>query len=197
MRSLAGHFLRGLLITAPTVITVYVVWLVISTIDGWLNIGVPGAGLLVAVTVITLIGMFASNLLTRSILAWIDTALERLPFVRFLYTATKDLLNAFVGEHRRFNRPVRVQLGPTPDVFTLGFVTADRLEHFGLQGHLAVYMPQSYNFAGQLVIVPADRVFPLDSDSAEVMAFIVSGGVAGGTERAAAGQGLLPHHPGS
>ena len=179
MRSLAGHFLRGLLITAPTAITVYICWLVISTIDGWLGIGVPGAGLLVAVTVITLIGMFASNLVTRSVLSWIDTVLERLPFVRFLYTATKDLLNAFVGEHRRFNRPVRVQLGPAPDLFTLGFVTADRLEPLGLPGYLAVYMPQSYNFAGQLVIVPAERVTPLDADSAEVMAFIVSGGVAG------------------
>ncbi len=182
MRSLAGHFLRGLLITAPTVITVYVCWLLISTIDGWLGIDIPGAGILVAVTAITLIGMFASNLVTRSLLAWIDRAIEKLPFVRFLYTATKDLLNAFVGERRRFNQPVRVQLGPTPDLFTLGFVTASSMEHVGLPGHAAVYMPQSYNFAGQLVLVPAAHVTPLDADSAEVMAFIVSGGVAGGVE---------------
>jgi len=183
MRSLAGHFLRGLLITAPAAITLYICWWLISTIDGWLGIGIPGAGLLVAVTVITLIGMFASNLVTRSLIGWLDEAIERLPFVRFLYTATKDLLNAFVGEHRRFNRPVRIQLGPTPDVFTLGFVTADSMAHLGLPDHMSVYMPQSYNFAGQLALVPRSHVTPLDADSAEVMAFIVSGGVAGGTER--------------
>lgn len=183
MRSLAGHFLRGLLITAPAVVTLYVCWFLISTIDGWLGIDVPGAGLLVAVTAITLIGMFASTLVTRSILAWLDNALERLPFVRFLYTATKDLLNAFVGEQRRFNQPVRVQLGPTPDVFALGFLTAESLTHLGLASHVAVYMPQSYNFAGQLVVVPASHVTALEADSAEVMAFIVSGGVAGGAER--------------
>jgi len=183
MRNLAGHFLRGLLITAPAVVTLYVCWFLISTIDGWLGIDVPGAGLLVAVTVITLVGMFASTLVTRSILAWVDGALERLPFVRFLYTATKDLLNAFVGEQRRFNQPVRVQLGPTPDIFALGFLTAESLEHLGMASHVAVYMPQSYNFAGQLVIVPTGHVTALEADSAEVMAFIVSGGVAGGTDR--------------
>lgn len=183
MRSLAGHFLRGLLITAPTAITVYFCWWLISTIDGWLGIDIPGAGLLVAITAITLIGMFASNLVTRSLLAWIDSAIERLPFVRWLYTATKDLLNAFVGEQRRFNQPVRIQLGPTPDLFTLGFVTAGSMAHLGLPGHVAVYMPQSYNFAGQLAFVPSGNVTALDADSADVMAFIVSGGVAGSTER--------------
>lgn len=183
MRNLAGHFLRGLLITGPVVVTIWVCWFLISTIDGWLGIDIPGVGLLLTLTAITLVGMFASNLVTRSFLNWIEQALEKLPFVRFLYTATKDLLNAFVGEHRRFNQPVRVQLGPTPDLFTLGFVTAGDLGHLGLAGHVAVYMPQSYNFAGQLVIVPAERVTPLAADSAEVMAFIVSGGVAGGSEK--------------
>lgn len=179
MRKLAKYFLRGLLITAPVVVTIYVCWLLISTIDGWLGIAIPGVGLVLTVAAITLIGLFASNLVTRSLLGWIDRALERLPFVRFLYTATKDLLNAFVGEQRRFNRPVRVQLGPGPELFTLGFVTADSLAHLDLAGHVAVYLPQSYNFAGQLVVVPAGRVTPLAADSAEVMAFIVSGGVAG------------------
>jgi uncharacterized membrane protein len=183
MRNLAGHFLRGLLITAPAAITLYICWLLVSTIDGWLGIEVPGAGLLVAVTVITLIGMFASNLVTRSVLAWLDQAIERLPFVRFLYTASNDLLNAFVGEHRRFNQPVRIQLGPTQDIFSLGFVTSESMNHLGLPDHVAVYMPQSYNFAGQLLLVPRAHVTPLDVDSAEVMAYIVSGGVAGGLQR--------------
>ena len=182
MRSLAGYFLRGLLITAPVVVTIYICWLLVTTIDGWLGIDYPGVGILVAVVGITLVGVLASNLVTRSVLGWVEQALERLPFVRFLYTATKDLLNAFVGEHRRFNRPVRIQLGPSPDVYTLGFVTGETLDHLGLAGYVAVYMPQSYNFAGQLVLVPSDRVTPIAADSAEVMAFIVSGGVAGSTE---------------
>ena len=101
MRSLAGYFLRGLLITAPVVVTIYICWLLVTTIDGWLGIDYPGVGILVAVVGITLVGVLASNLVTRSVLGWVEQALERLPFVRFLYTATKDLLNAFVGEHRQ------------------------------------------------------------------------------------------------
>lgn len=180
MREFAGYFLRGLLITAPVVVTVYICWWLISSIDGLLGIPIPGVGLLLTIGAIALVGMFASNFVARSLVQAIDATLARLPFVRFLYTATKDLLNAFVGDQRRFNQPVRVQLGPSPDLTTLGFVTADDLTHLGLDGHVAVYMPQSYNFAGQLVIVPAERVTPLQADSADVMAFIVSGGVARG-----------------
>jgi uncharacterized membrane protein len=89
-------------------------------------------------------------------------------------------MGAFVGEKRRFNRAVRVQPDPTIELWFLGFITSDDLGRLGLEGWVAVYLPQSYNIAGNLVLVPADRVVPVAVDSADLMAFIVSGGVAKG-----------------
>ena len=61
----------------------------------------------------------------------------------------------------------------------VGFVTQESLERLGLPGYASVYFPQSYNFAGNLVVFPASQLEPLDAGSADVMAFIVSGGVTG------------------
>ncbi len=175
-RRFASYFVRGLIVTAPVAVTLYICWWLISAVDGLIDVGVPGLGLVVAVLVVTLVGVLASGFLARTVLDGIDQVLERLPFVRLLYSSAKDLLNAFVGEHRRFNRGVRVELGDT-DTHLLGFVTADALEHLGMGGYVAVYIPQSYNFAANLLLVRAEKVVPIAIDAAELMAFIVSGGV--------------------
>jgi uncharacterized membrane protein len=177
MRRLAGHFLRGLAFLAPIVITAYVCYVVFITVDGWLGIPIPGAGFVVTIALITLIGFLASNLLTRSFLAMVEEAVNRLPVVRLLYQSTKELLNAFVGEKRRFKTAVMVTLFQGGDVRALGFVTQESLAKLGLPGDVAVYFPFSYSLAGHVLICPAERVQTIDADSAEVMAFIVSGGV--------------------
>ena len=181
MKRLLAYFLRGLVFVVPIAITAYVCWVLFTRIDGWLGdalgLPIPGAGFLLTVVLITLIGFMASNYLTRSLMGVVDRMLDRLPFVRFLYSATRDLLNAFVGEKRRFDAPVLVALSADGAVRTLGFVTRPSLAALGLPGDVAVYLPQSYNFAGSLLIVPAARVVAVTRDSAEVMAFIVSGGV--------------------
>ncbi|MGH7560483.1 MAG: DUF502 domain-containing protein [Gemmatimonadales bacterium] len=181
LRQLASYFVRGLIVTAPVAITLYVCWWLVSTVDGMLGIDVPGVGLLVALLIVTLVGVLASGFVTRAFVDLLDRVLERLPFVRLLYTSAKDLLNAFVGERRRFNRGVRVELGNT-DAHLLGFVTADALGHLGLPGYVAVYVPQSYNFAANLILVRAEKVVPIAIDAGELMAFIVSGGVSGPSE---------------
>jgi uncharacterized membrane protein len=181
MRRLAAYFFRGLLVLAPLAITVYVCWAVLAGVDDvigrWVPIPVPGAGLVLTVALVTLVGFLASNLLTRGLLALLERLLGRVPLVRFLYSATRDLFSAFVGENRRFDRPVLVRIAPEADVRAIGFVTQATMEQLGLAGHVAVYFPQSYNFAGNLVLVPSQNVAPLDADSSAVMAFIVSGGV--------------------
>ena len=177
MRRLLNYFLRGLVLVAPLAITLYVCWVVFVRIDGWLGLPIPGLGFVVTIVLITVIGFLGSNLITRGMVAIVDQTVGRLPFVRLLYTSTKDLLNAFVGEHRRFDKPVLVTLGVDSGARAIGFVTQDALEHLGLGGQVAVYFPLSYSVAGHMLIFPADRVEPLRADSAEVMAFIVSGGV--------------------
>jgi uncharacterized membrane protein len=84
-----------------------------------------------------------------------------------------------VGEKRRFDKPVIVSITPDDSVRLMGFVTQESLRHLGLAEYVAVYCPHSYNFSGQLYVVSASKVQPVDVASADVMAFVVSGGVAG------------------
>ncbi|MDB4887001.1 MAG: hypothetical protein JWN79_2439 [Gemmatimonadetes bacterium] len=177
MSRLLKHFLKGVVLVAPLAFTIYVCVRLFTTIDGWLGIPIPGVGFVVTIALITLFGLLASNLLTRGLLAALERVLERLPFVRLLYSSTRDLLNAFVGEQRRFDKPVLVTPFPGGVARAIGFVTQDSLTSIGLPGHVTVYLPQSYNFAGSLLIFPTSAVTPLQADSADVMAFIVSGGV--------------------
>jgi uncharacterized membrane protein len=179
MRTFANYFLRGLVLAAPLAITIYVCWLIFSTVDRWLGLPIPGVGFIATIGLVTLVGFLASNLLTRGLVSLLDRLVARLPFVRLLYSATKDLMNAVVGEQRRFDQPVLVSLTPDGAIRALGFITRDSLSSIGLDGDVAVYVPQSYNFAGNLLVVPASRVSPVERESSEVLTFIVSGGVTG------------------
>lgn len=177
MSRLFNYFFKGVVLLAPLAFTVYVCVRVFATIDGWLGIPIPGVGFVATVVLITAFGFLASSFLTRRMLAMVEGVLERLPFVRLLYSSTKDLLNAFVGEKRRFDKPVLVAPFASGEARALGFVTQETLATMGMREHVAVYLPQSYNFAGSLLIFPTSAVTPLDAESADVMAFIVSGGV--------------------
>lgn len=184
MKRLVNSFFQGLVVVGPLAITVYVCWAVFSTIDRWLGIPIPGAGFVLTIALITLVGFLATNLVTRGTISLVERVMTRLPFLRLIYTSTKDLLDAFVGEKRRFDRPVLVSLSPGNEMRVLGFVTRDSLSAIGLDGYMAVYVPQSYGWAGNVVIFAANRVAPVQADSADVMAFVVSGGITGigGTE---------------
>ena len=177
MRALVNYFLRGLVVVAPLAFTAYVCWRLFVAIDSWLGLPVPGLGFLATAGALVLIGFLASTFLARGFFNLLESLLARLPFVRLLYASTKDLLNAFVGEQRRFDRPVVVTVHPEVEGRALGFVTQASLDHLGLAGQVAVYFPFSYSVAGHVMIFPADRVQPLPADSADVMAFLVSGGV--------------------
>ena len=177
MTRLLNYFLRGLVVVAPLAITVYVCVVIFTTIDGWLGLPYPGAGFLITIVLITLVGFLASSLIARGLFSVFERQLERLPFVRLLYSSAKDMLNAFVGEKRRFDKPVLVSVSGDRAVKVLAFLTSDSLESLGVADHVTVYMPQSYGLAGHILVVPADRVERINADAAEVMAFIISGGV--------------------
>lgn len=176
-RRLLTYFLRGLVFLTPVGITAYICYVVFSTIDGWLGLPIPGAGFVVALGLITLFGFLASSFITRSMIGALDDVLERLPFVRLLYSSTRDLVNAFVGEKRRFDKPVVVDLFAGGNARALGFVTQDALSELNMPGMVSVYMPHSYNFSGQMYLFPTTAVTRLDTNSSDMMAFIVSGGV--------------------
>ncbi|HTE49548.1 MAG TPA: DUF502 domain-containing protein [Kofleriaceae bacterium] len=184
MKQLARWFLQGLIYFVPIALTVFVLVTCFQAIDGALGrligIDVPGAGILILVVLVTVLGFLLSNYLSRRVLGLVETVLDRLPLVKLLHTSVKDLLGAVVGDDRKFDAPVSVELMPGSGVRALGFVTRDSLSEIGLpEDAVAVYLPQSYNFAGQLLVVPRSRVQHISGESSEIMAFIVSGGVAG------------------
>jgi uncharacterized membrane protein len=182
MKAFTKYFLRGLLVIAPTAITVYVVWRVVASIDAALRMPVPGLGLPVAAVLIALVGFLVSNVVGQSVVNRADAVFARLPLVKLLYTSIRDLVGAFVGKKKMFDRPVAILL-PGGMGRMLGFVTRESVDFGRFDGYVAVYVPQSYNFAGSLILVERSRVEPLDVTSSDLMTFIVSAGVAVGGPR--------------
>ena len=176
MRTLTRSFAQGLLVLAPVAITVWIVWVSVTTLDRWLDTRIPGLGILIAAAGITLIGYLTGNVVGNKLLSWLEAGLQRVPLVRILYNSLRDLFGAFVGQKRKFDKPVAVEMNQH-GLKVLGFLTSERFDDPQLADHVSVYLPESYNFAGNLIVVPKERVHPLDADGAEFMAFIMSGGV--------------------
>lgn len=189
MKRLARYFGSGLLFLVPMSLTVYIVYWLFSTIDNLVRsiadifdmvIIWRGVGVLITLAVILLVGFLSSLFIMRPVLALVEKMFSRLPLIKLIYTSIKDLIGAFVGDKKKFDQPVLVNLLAGGNVKALGFITRNSLGFLGLEGEVAVYFPQSYNFAGSVLIVPRDQVRAIGADSSDVMAFIVSGGVSGG-----------------
>lgn len=175
---IAGYFARGLLVFVPVVATIYTVWLVLSWLDEALHMPFFGLGLLLTVLLIFVTGFVASNVVGQAFVGFVESGIKNLPLVNLLYSSIKDLLGAFVGDKKSFDQPAMVALDPGGKVKVFGFVTCNKFDDVRLKGWVAVYLPQAYNFAGNVIVVPADQVETVDADPAQFMAFIVSGGVA-------------------
>lgn len=183
MRKFAKYFVKGLVIFVPMALTVFVIVWAFTSLDSVfrdrLKLPVPGLGILLTVALIFAIGFLASNFLGRKLFALVEKVFTGLPLVKLLYSAVKDMIEAFAGDKKSFDKPVIATIGPGA-AKVVGFVTRESLENLGLSDHVAVYTPQSYNFAGNVLLFPKDAVKPLDIESSQAMAFIVSGGVSCG-----------------
>lgn len=178
-RSLPTYFFRGLLFVVPVALTIYIIVVCIRWLDSLIEISVPGLGLLTIVASITLIGYLASTLLAAPLFRLLEEVLTKLPLINIIYSSLKDLISAFVGDKKKFDRPVLVALSDDLHIRKPGFITQDDLSQLGLIDQVAVYLPHSYNFSGNLFIVPAQYVTPIEVSSTDIMKFIVSGGVSG------------------
>ncbi|QNR22837.1 DUF502 domain-containing protein [Croceimicrobium hydrocarbonivorans] len=179
MRSIIKYLLQGLLIVAPMGITVYVIYESFLVLDGLITFETPGLGILVVLVGITLIGFVASHLISERLKFWMDRQIRKAPVISLIYTAVTDVLNALVGEKRSFKYPVLVQLDNDPAVKRIGFVTH---RGFGKQAeleedYLTVYCPHSYAISGNVFLVAKERVENLDLPAADVMKYVISGGV--------------------
>jgi len=175
MKRLIGYFLQGLLYLVPITATIYVVYEAIVTVDGLVPVDVPGVGLLIIVIVVTLAGFIGGTLLSQQFFR-LEKILDRVPLIKIIYSSVKDLLSAFVGKKKRFTETVLVKM--EGDVERLGFITQKDLTQLGIsKDKVGVYIPFSYAVTGNLIIVPKENVTPIDGSSADVMKFIISGGV--------------------
>lgn len=175
MNWIVKNFLRGLVVVVPTALTIYLLYEVFVRIDSLLRLPIAGAGFVITIVLLILIGALASNFFVRKFLELTELVFTRAPLVRLIYASIRDLLEAFVGDQKRFKQPVAVSL--IDGVRTIGFMTQEDLGFLNMPGHVAVYLPFSYSMAGSLVMVPASRVERLSVDSASIMALVVSGGV--------------------
>ncbi len=185
MKKLAKYFIKGLVLFVPMALTVFLLGWAFTSLDAvfrdLFSVTFPGLGLLLTVVLIFLIGFLASNFLGRKLFAFVEKVFTGLPLVKLLYSAVKDMIEAFAGDKKSFDKPVLATLAPGGSAKVVGFVTRDSLENLGLSDHVAVYLPQSYNFAGNVLLFPKEAVKPLDIESSQAMAFVVSGGVSCGS----------------
>ena len=175
MKKLLGYFLQGLLYLVPISVTIYIVVESIRLVDGIISLDIPGLGLLIILITVTVVGFVGRTLLTRQILNF-DKILDRVPLIKIIYTSVKDLLSAFVGKKKRFTEPVLVKM--EGDVERFGFITQQDLTRLGVSADkIGVYIPFSYAVTGNLIVVPKKNVTPVNGSSADIMKFIISGGV--------------------
>lgn len=180
IKQLAAYFFRGLLLTAPIFITFYIIIASLQWIDHLLPFDFPGLGVIIILGGITVLGFFASTLLAKPFLEFLDTILGHTPLVNIIYGSIKDVVNAFVGDNKKFKNPVLVTLEPVHNIKRIGFITETDLSKLGQSNDMiAVYVPDSYGLTGNLFIVPKKSVEELPIPVSEVMKFIVSGGVSG------------------
>lgn len=188
MKKIRGYFIQGLLFIAPIGVTVYVVYLVFRFIDNLLKtyidpvlpVNIPGMNLLVVLMVIVLLGFLGQSIIASPIRIFIEKSLKKAPLIKIVYSSIRDLLSAFVGKEKKFNKPVLVRVNTISNLEKLGFLTQEDLSSLGIkENKVIVYFPHSYNFSGEMFIVPGEHVTPIKVPSAEVMKIIISGGVAG------------------
>lgn len=189
------YFLQGLLIIAPLAITIYAIYWVISTVDSWVPIfRTPvrdingtvirydvknyGLGFLVILAFIIIIGYLSTFFIQSRIFNMFDHWLEKTPGIKFIYTSTRDFFEAFAGDKKRFSKAVLANVFGN-DVWIVGFLTDEEMEKFEMGADkVGVYVPQAYNFAGQLYILPRDKVKKIEKiSSGEAMKYAVTGGV--------------------
>lgn len=185
-RRFINYFFQGLLYMAPITLTIWGLkatfeWidgLLIGVLDNLIKVHIPGLGFLVLILMVTLAGFLGTTIFFKPLLQQLDKFLSSTPLIKIIYTAFKDLIEAFVGQKKRFNEPVLVKVGKGYELEKIGFITNKDLAFLGIPDHLvAVYLPHSYAWSGNLFIVPADNVRPLDASPTEVMKFIISAGV--------------------
>ena len=179
-RKIIRYLVQGMLVVAPLAITAYVIYWLFDMIDGILRpyLNIPGLGFVMIVSFLIFVGWISSTYLVSGFITFFEKVLDRMPAIKFIYSSVKDFFEAFAGNKKRFNKSVLANVF-SEDVWIIGFLTDEEMTKFEMGADkVAVYVPQAYNFAGQLYILPRNRVRKIDGiTSGEAMKYAVTGGV--------------------
>jgi uncharacterized membrane protein len=185
LKRIIRYFFQGIIFFAPSAATLYIMYKVFTYIDNFIQsfiqdflpFKIPGLGIVVILFIITSLGFIGQSILFRPITMLLDRLFQKAPLVRVLYSSIRDLLSAFVGTEKKFNKPVLVKVNKVSELEKMGFITNEDLSDLNILDKVAVYFPHSYAFSGEMFIVPKELVKPVNISSSEAMKFIVSGGV--------------------
>ena len=204
-RKLSRTFFTGLLAVLPIMVTLAVVMWLIGVADTffgsfvrWFAPGtasLPGMGLLVSLVVIFVVGLLMQAVFFREFIKWTEEQLERVPLIKTVYSAVRDLTGFFSKkDDSRFGRVVMVAM-PNLPFRLLGFITVEDLTAFGLaQDHdtVAVYLPMSYQIGGYTVLIARQHLVEVDMSFEDAMRFLITAGMSRGADAAPGAAVVMP-----
>ena len=182
---LLRSFFQGLVILGPVAVTAYVIYQVFVNVDdlipfdGILPFKLPrGIGFLVVMSTVTLVGYLGTRFFFAKAIDAFNHLLEHTPGIKHIYSSVKEIMGSFVGDKRKFNKPVWVRVQHEPEIWRIGFLTQKSMDNLGLEDKVAVYMPHAYAISGWVIIIDKKETKAVTQmDAAEAMKFAVSGGV--------------------
>lgn len=177
-------FLQGLAVIAPLGLTIFVIWYIISSIDNLIPSvaeNYPGVVFVSAILFTAFLGFLGSKFVFgKFIFEQMDLLLEKTPGVKHIYSPTKDVMSSFVGDKKKFDKPVWVKTNQEPEIWRIGFLTQEEMGEVDKHSYVAVYLPHSYAISGWVIVTEEKNIKPVKGMSAaSAMKFAVSGGVAG------------------
>lgn len=197
---LRNYFLTGLIIVGPVTLTVYIIWWLVNVADAWfkpfvpkqylpdtyLPFAVPGVGLVFGIAGLTIVGALAANLLGRTLISYGELMLGRMPIVRNVYRALKQIFESVVSAaepNQAFQKVGLIEF-PSKDIFSIVFVTAEtggRITEAKPGGHddlYTVFMPTGIvPPTGFVCFVPRAAVQFLNMSMEDAAKIIISGGM--------------------
>jgi uncharacterized membrane protein len=193
MRKIFSLTMSGLVTVLPLALTIYVIWWLVNTVEGWLRralivLGIvspahywPGLGLITGFLLLLIVGGLVNAYAGKLLLKYWDDLVGRIPFVKTLYGGFRDVLSLLPsgsGEKRDLQRVVLARFA---DVHAIGFVTREDVPHVlyphGGQNWVTVYFPMSYAFGGYTLYLPRERLQPLDISVEDAMRLAITAGL--------------------
>jgi len=192
---LRGYFLAGILVTVPVVLTFYLIWIFVKFVDrqiaplfpehynpaNYLPFGIPGLGVVIVVIVMILIGALTASFMGKLFHRISDRTLRRLPVVRSIYSAIKQIMETiFARQSTAFREAVLVEY-PRRGIWAIAFITGrtkGEVQNLTEEETINIFLPTTPNpTSGFLLFVPKEELVPLNMSVEEAIKMVISGGI--------------------